>query len=282
MSGAPTWVLLRGLTRESGHWGQFPQLLLNRLQALQPTVRVMMLDLPGNGRLYKQPSPGSVPEMVDACRDQLARAGVSGPIHLLSMSLGAMVAADWAMRFPNEIEAAVLINTSLSPFSPFFRRLRPSNYWSLLMMAFWRAGSRWREAKVLALTTRLVEQAEPLLDRWVEVQKKRPVSGRNALRQLLAAARYRASRRRPSAPMLLLCSQADGLVDWRCSQHLSRAWGIPLRLHTSAGHDLPLDDGPWVVNAVLEWLKAREHLAYLPTEPASLPDRTQPFVRQPE
>jgi hypothetical protein len=35
---------------------------------------------------------------------------------------------------------------------------------------------------------------------------------------------------------------------------MSRAWGAPLRLHTQAGHDLPLDDGAWVARAVGEWL----------------------------
>lgn len=270
---APTWVLLRGLSREAGHWGGFPQLLLSQLRSLHPQARVMLLDLPGNGRLHQQPSPQTVQEMVESCRAQLARGGVSGSVHLLAMSLGAMVAADWAARYPQEVDAAVLVNTSLRPFSPFFRRLRPGNYWSLLLMLLSRAGSRWREARVLALTSRLVQASDALLDRWVELQQKRPVSARNAWRQLLAAARYRASRRRPQPPMLLLCSQADGLVDWRCSQQLSRAWGVPLRLHVTAGHDLPLDDGPWVVAAVIDWLRAREQLAYLPTEPASLAAR---------
>lgn len=269
----PTWVLLRGLSREAGHWGGFPQLLLARLRELHPGARVMLLDLPGNGRLHEQVSPQTVPDMVEACRAQLARAGVGGAVHLLAMSLGGMVAADWAARYPQEIEAAVLVNTSLRPFSPFYRRLRPGNYWSLLMVMLARAGSRKREQRVLTLTSRLVDASDALLDRWTELQAKRPVSARNAWRQLRAASRYRASRRRPQPPMLLLCSQADGLVDWRCSQQLSRAWGIPLRLHVSAGHDLPLDDGPWVASAVVDWLKAREQMSYLPTEPASLAQR---------
>jgi pimeloyl-ACP methyl ester carboxylesterase len=79
---------------------------------------------------------------------------------------------------------------------------------------------------------------------------------RNTARQVLAGLSYRASRGRPAAPLLLLCSQADDLVDWRCSQAISRAWGAPLRLHTRAGHDLPLDDGPWVARAVSDWLRA--------------------------
>ena len=45
---ASTWVLLRGLTRESGHWGVLPALLAERL----PHARVLTIDLPGAGALH--------------------------------------------------------------------------------------------------------------------------------------------------------------------------------------------------------------------------------------
>ncbi|SEK37641.1 Lysophospholipase, alpha-beta hydrolase superfamily [Roseateles sp. YR242] len=253
-----TWVLLRGLTRESGHWGDFPVRLLRALRAQQPEVRLELLDLPGNGRLCQVDSPTRVADMVEACRTELKRRGVPTPYHVLAMSLGAMVASDWASRYPKELEAVVLVNTSLRPFSAFFRRLRPSNYWSLLALSLFRLSLRQREARVLAMTTRLQRQPEQVLDHWVSLQREHPVRRRNALRQLLAAVRYRASFNPPFAPMLLLCSQGDELVDWRCSQAISRAWGVPLRLHAQAGHDLPLDDGDWVARNVVDWLHARD------------------------
>lgn len=251
------WVLLRGLSRESGHWGVFPQFLRRQIESQQPGAELLLLDLPGNGVLHRQASPMRVPEMVEACRDELARRGVAGPVHLLAMSLGAMVASDWADRYPQEISAAVLINTSLRPFSPFYRRLRPLNYLTLLVLSVSRL-TRRREARVLGMTTRLLPQPDAVLDDWVDLQRRHPVGVGNTVRQVLAAVRYRASRGRPVPPMLLLCSQADGLVDWRCSQAISRAWGAPLRLHTRAGHDLPLDDAPWVAQAVGDWLRARQ------------------------
>jgi pimeloyl-ACP methyl ester carboxylesterase len=174
------------------------------------------------------------------------------------MSLGAMVVSDWVDRYPEEVSGAVLINTSLRPFSPFYRRLRPLNYLTLLALSLSQRSARLREARVLELTTRLLSRPDAVLDDWVALQRLHPMGLRNTMRQVLAAVRYRASRGRPSAPVLLLCSKADGLVDWRCSQAISRAWGAPLRLHTRAGHDLPLDDPPWVARAVGEWLQARQ------------------------
>jgi len=251
------WVLVRGLSRESGHWGAFPALLREQLEQEQPGAQLILLDLPGTGVLHDRPSPLQVPAIVEACRAELQQRGVSGPIHLLAMSLGAAVVSDWVARYPREVSGAVLINTSLRPFSAFHRRFLPLRYLALLLLSLTRLGARRREAQVLNLTTRLLPRGEGMLDEWVGLQRKHPVGLRNTLRQWVAAASYRASRARPAAPMLLLCSESDEVVDWRCSRAISRAWGVPLRLHTQAGHDLPLDDGPWVARAVTEWLQMR-------------------------
>lgn len=251
-----TWVLLRGLSRVSGHWGIFPEHLLRELRALQPSSRVLMLDLPGTGIFRRLPSPTQVSVIVDACRAELQSRGVAGPVSLIGMSLGAAVLSDWANRHPEEVEAGVLINPSLRPFSELFRKPRPLNYLGLALLSLSRFSARMREERVLSLTTRLTP-AHAVIDRWLELQRQHPLGVRNTARQLLASFRYRASRTRPAAPMLLLCSKADTLVDWRCSQAISRAWGAPLRLHTKAGHDLPLDDPQWVARAVAEWLRDR-------------------------
>jgi predicted alpha/beta hydrolase family esterase len=51
----------------------------------------------------------------------------------------------------------------------------------------------------------------------------------------------------------VLASVLDHLVSVECSKALARAWQCALILHPSAGHDLPLDDGHWVIAKVLEW-----------------------------
>lgn len=253
---APAWVLLRGLSRESGHWGVFPDHLLRELRELQPAARLLMLDLPGTGSMRRQASPTQVSAIVDACRSELQGRGIGGRVSLVGMSLGAAVLTDWANRYPDEVEAGVLINPSLRPFSELFRKSRPFNYLGLLLLSLSRFSARMREERVLSLTTRLTPH-QAVIDRWLELQRQHPLGVRNTARQLIASMRYRASRTRPAAPMLLLCSKADDLVDWRCSQAISRAWGAPLRMHTKAGHDLPLDDPQWVARAVAEWLRDR-------------------------
>lgn len=246
-----TWVLLRGLTRESRHWGRFP----DTLRAEMPSARVQLLDLPGNGRRCREASPATVEAMAEDCRAQLRALGLAPPYHLLAMSLGAMVAVAWAARWPQELTGAVLVNTSLRPFSPWHRRLLPGNYATLLRLALG-AGDRAREAAVLRLTARRVTAREAVLADWLAWRRECPVTRTNALRQLWAAARFRAPLQPPRVPLLLLTSAADGLVDTRCSAQLAAAWQCPLQRHPWAGHDLPLDDGAWVAQQVRQWLEA--------------------------
>jgi len=95
-----------------------------------------------------------------------------------------------------------------------------------------------------------------VLDDWVAWRREHPVSRANTLRQLVAAARYSAPQVRPAVPILVLGSAGDRLVDPRCSLELARRWGTAFAQHPDAGHDLPLDDAPWVADRVRAWLQA--------------------------
>jgi len=245
-----TWVLLRGLTREARHWGDFPA----RLQAALPAARVMTLDLPGNGALAGERSPAHITDMVESCRAQLRARGVAMPVYILAMSLGAMVAVAWAEHYPQEVLGAVLINTSLRPFSPEHWRLRPRHALSLLQLAMTGAAARPWEDAILRMTSAHAQQRSAVLDQWIAWREQAPVSRLNALRQLWAAMRYCAPRLAPAPPMLILNGGADDLVDPRCSLRLAAAWQVPLAIHTHAGHDLPLDDGDWVAAQVRDWI----------------------------
>lgn len=245
-----TWIFLRGLTRERRHWGRFPAIFRREL----PDAWIVTPDLPGNGVLNACESPVRVEEMVERLRAQLTEQGVRPPYHLLAMSLGAMVAVAWATRHPHELRACVLINTSLRPFSPFYRRLRPANYPSLLKLALFGGSAQDWEHTILRLTSRLTPVPVEVVEDWVAIRRERPVSPRNAFRQLLAAARYRAPLARPDVPILVLGSARDALVDSSCSRELAVRWQTGFAAHPSAGHDLPLDDGPWVARQVARWI----------------------------
>jgi pimeloyl-ACP methyl ester carboxylesterase len=245
-----TWVFLRGLTRESRHWGSFPETFRQAV----PEADVHTIDLPGNGRLHRLKSPADVAEMAESCRAQLLASGIPPPYHVLAMSLGAMVTIAWAACHPAEIRGGVLINTSLRQFSPFHQRLKPGNYLPLIKLLLTGASPGDWERTILQLTSRHAARPASLLNDWTAFRAEYPVSFSNACRQLLAAARYRAPLKQPAAPMLVLASKADGLVDPRCSRGLAARWHTAFAEHPTAGHDIPLDDGPWVADQVSRWL----------------------------
>lgn len=244
---APPWVLLRGLTREQRHWGAFP----TGLAGAFPDAPVLTLDLPGNGALNEMQSPARVDAMAAFCRAELSARGIVPPYRVLAMSLGAMVTTAWCGAQRGEIADAVLINTSLRPFSPVHQRLKPSGALLRLVLSS-RDPVAWERA-VLALTSNAPRQArdgDALVRQWTAYRRERPVSAANALRQLWAAARFVAPRTPPCERVLLLTSARDRLVDTRCSLALARAWRCDIESHPWAGHDLPLDDPAWVIDAL--------------------------------
>jgi len=245
-----TWIFLRGLTRESRHWGDFP----DTFRAEIPDADIVTLDLPGNGRLNSMRSPLDVAGMVTHCRAELTARGIRPPYRVLAMSLGAMVTVAWADRHPEEFDRCVLINTSLKPFSPFYRRLRPKNYSVLLRLAVFGGSVDVWERTILNLTSRQTSDRAQAVTEWSEVRRQNPVSRLNAARQLWAASHYRAPTSRPAVRMLVLGSAGDDLVDPSCSKGLAHRWQTDYAEHPSAGHDIPLDDGAWVARQVRDWL----------------------------
>jgi pimeloyl-ACP methyl ester carboxylesterase len=245
-----TWLLLRGLTRETRHWGRLPDALRDAAGG-----DLLPIDLPGNGTFAHVRSPATVEQMVDFVRHAALQAGMPGQYRVLAMSLGGMVATAWAQRHPVEIERLVLINTSMRPFSRAPERLRPSAWGGLLAV-----GARWSDAPraergIHRLTCNRVDTVAADLDAWSAIRRSAPVSRGNALRQLWAAARFTAAVAAPRCPLLILSSRADGLVNPVCSAKLAAAWGAPRREHPWAGHDLPHDDPAWIAGQVRAWLE---------------------------
>lgn len=251
MSAQPSWILLRGLMRDGRHWAGFPAQM-----AGSGIGAVTVLDLPGNGSRSAERSPACVTAMVEDLRGQLRERGLAPPYRLLAMSLGGMIATDWAARHAQELQAVVLINTSLRGFSPFYRRLQPAAYGTLLRLLLARPTAQQIETAILRLTAcHPSRPAAAVLADWIAWRQAQPVSRGNALRQLLAALRFRAPALAPAVPMLVLAGAGDRLVHPACSQRLAEAWQCRFALHPSAGHDLPLDAPDWVLAQIRTWLE---------------------------
>ncbi|MEX0604647.1 MAG: alpha/beta hydrolase [Marinobacter sp.] len=241
------WILLRGLAREQTHWGG----LLSALRDALPEHHFHPIDLPGTGVRFKDRSPCTIAEIRQQVNQQVSH--IPGPYGVIALSMGGMVALDWAQHAVNgEIQRLVLINTSCG-FSPPWYRMKPAS----LPRLFSLLGRRElfeREAGILALTSNQ-PVATATVKRWYSIQRQRPVSWQTALRQIAAAARFKPSAKRPIGSALVLASEGDRIVDWRCSREFERRWQWPLQVHPSAGHDLPLDAPDWVISRIVDYLR---------------------------
>lgn len=247
MNRPPHFVLLRGLWREARHWGEFP----GHLQQRFPNALISTPDIPGNGLRNQEISPDTIGGMTDALRQQVNLNNLNQPVRLIALSMGGMIAIDWMTRYPAEIEAAVLINTSARPLSPFYRRLRWTAYAHVLSLIFHSAAKR--ESGILRLTSNRHQHDEKLLENWRQWQRQNPVSPASARNQLLAAMKFSVTVK-PQQPLLVVTSRADRLVDYRCSRKLAQTWNANNYVeHESAGHDLPLDEPEWLAQNIRQW-----------------------------
>jgi pimeloyl-ACP methyl ester carboxylesterase len=244
------WILLRGLARESRHWGDFVPLL----QSAFPEARITLLDLPGTGCFYQEKSPSSIKAITDSIRRHALDNGLlQQPVTILALSLGAMVAWEWMRRYPEDVCGAVLMNTSFADVSPFYQRLRWQSYQDFIALVMTR-DLRKRESKILQLTSNRRTHHRQISHAWERIQTERPISLKNSVRQMMAAASYRAGDTKPRQPVLLLNGLGDCLVAPACSKSIHKKWQLELRCHLWAGHDLTLDDGAWVVWQLKGWL----------------------------
>lgn len=237
------FVLIRGLLREQRHWGEFVQLL----QKAFPTSKILTLDIPGNGSLNHLTSGRSIAGLTDALRRQIKP---NIKLNLIAISMGAMIAIDWMTRHSNEIKSAALINTSLCNYSPFYQRLRWQVYPQIIEFPF--LNNQAKERLILKLTSNKRQNDELLLQEWQQWRQEYPISKTSAVNQLIAAARFSAPQK-PKQPVLIIASKVDRLVNYQCSLRLKHMWQCSYHEHSSAGHDLPLDEPGWLVEKIKQW-----------------------------
>jgi len=245
-SNSVNWLLLRGLGRDQRHWGAFPKLL----QQAFPEHRVLTPDLPGNGSLAHLKSPASIAQATNYYRLWVKEQAAIGPIALIGLSMGGMVALDWLNRFPEDISFACVINTSMKGCSLPWQRMRLSAMLRLLLFGL--ISKKQQEHQVRLLTTNMQSSPQALERQWYEWAKASSPGFFNLIRQLWAAANFEITHLSHHKKLLLLASSYDHLVKSSASRRIAERWKVPLIEHPQAGHDLSLDDPQWIVDLLME------------------------------
>ena len=245
------WLLLRGLSREAAHWGAF----LPQMRTMFPGTIINTLDLPGSGGNYQAPSPTNISAIMAQVREQARAQGLlNQPLTILALSMGGMVAWEWALTYPDDVAGAVLVNSSFASLNPFYQRIRWQSFGRFSRILLEKDLYR-RERAIIELVCNGRDQDDLLADAWLQIQKDRPVSFENFFRQIMAAASYKPGFAKPKQPILLVNSQADRLVSPDCTLSIGANWNLQVKTHPWAGHDLSIDDGLWLINQLKAWLE---------------------------
>lgn len=254
------WLLLRGLGRDKRHWGEF----VSDFEQAFAGDQVSTLDTCGNGDFAADKCPLNIKEYTEHCRSH--RPGPDQKVHLVALSLGGMIALDWAQRYPDEVASITLINTSAANLTSMIKRIYPRALYklvsALVLDSVWQPNHEAVERTILQVTSNQLTASPPQaphtlpshpLAQWTQFRADQQTTLANLVRQLVAASRFKAKPLNNLKP-LILTSRADKLVNCMASADLRKFYDATMAVHPSAGHDLPLDDGAWVIGKVKGWL----------------------------
>ena len=257
MQNHHNWVFIRGLAREGEHWGQFRQNFATKISQQD----VVCLDLPGTGKFNQINSPTTISEITNFVVGNLKKSHphfLSDGFSIAAVSMGGMVAVEWAIHHPKGVQGLVIANSSFQGLSKFYQRLKPTIYPHLLNIIRTK-NIEDREAKILKMVSNDEVKQKEALPRWLEIQRLRPMALINFFKQIFAASFYKFPKNEiPKIPVLLLASESDRMVNPVCSKNIAQRWGCEIRYHPTAGHDIVLDAGDWVITQIAEWLKPKK------------------------
>lgn len=242
-------ILLRGLLRGKGHWGDFPQQLEEKLQ-----VKVSCIDLPGVGDFLKTTPPFHIFGIAEFIHTQaLKEIDFSKEVvGVLGLSLGGMVALEMMAHFKGDYAKSMVVNTS-SNLSPKTKRLRKQIWMDVAKLAL-ETNKVKREEKVVEKVVNSPEGRERAFHAWSKFIKDFKFHALTPVAQLRAASGFRPSvELRNSENICLVSSMGDLFVDPSCSELLHQRYGWQLRSHPWGGHDLAWDDPQWLLSEALEF-----------------------------
>lgn len=240
-----TWVFLRGLTRSSFHWLGFEEKFKQQFSLNQ----VFTPDLAGNGLLHEEVSNTNIDQAVEQIRCQIPESILRNKkVGLFTISMGGMIGTRWAEMYPDEVSHLILVNSSFSSLSPFYRRLRLKNY-PQLIKNFVTTSPEKMEKFIMSTTSNFEEKWKAKFAEIVKFHEAHPVSAANFVRQLKMAGKTD-FKKKPQAEVLILTATNDRLVHFTCSRDIASCWHADIEVHPTAGHDLPLDAPEWILETV--------------------------------
>lgn len=114
--GRPLVVLIHAVGLDLTYWGE-------QIEALQAFYDVIAYDLPGHGRSAPLPASFGWDESIEVLAGVIS-AAQAGPAHLVGLSVGGMIAQNFALARPGMVRSLTLIDTTSTFAGPVRKALR--------------------------------------------------------------------------------------------------------------------------------------------------------------
>ncbi len=240
------WIFLRGLARETRHWGKFPKLF----QEGFPASHHYVLEIPGVGKKFDQTPPIQLERYCDLLREELLelKRTHEGDWGVLAISMGAMIGMLWANRYPHDFKEGIFLNSSAGNLSSIKERFSPQAM-KMVGDLFFKEDYVERERAILNLTTKRITVTDELVQEYAKYSEEFPIKRKNFLRQIYAASRFKVPVELPFSP-IILNGQFDSLASPKCSDILANHFRVPVYRDPESGHDLPLDHPEWIIETL--------------------------------
>ena len=246
-------VLIRGLGSNADHW--YPQ-----IHSFSACFRVMFYDNRGIGRSDKPDNPYTISMMAEDTAGLMDAVGIP-KAHIMGLSMGGMVAQEFALRFPDKVHGLVLACTHCGGG----KAVPPSEKISALFAEFIATASpeAAREAGKCLFAAGTFKKAPELVGEYQQASARFPPEAKTLIQQWEAVKWHDTWLRlqKITAPTLVITGAEDVLIAPENSKILAdRIPGAQLCIISGGAHQFLVEQPHAANEAVLSFLNG------LPTE----------------
>jgi 3-oxoadipate enol-lactonase len=247
--GAPTLLLVRGLSRSGRYWGELRE-------RLGRSFHLLVTDNRGCGRSDAPWPPYSTALMADDHAAILDAAGVA-QAHVFGISLGGMIAQEVGIRHAGRVKRLILGCTT--PGGANAVQFPRGGLLGILRAALSSPDRAMRGIAPRLLSPETLRDRPEIVEQWIAIARDEPKRRLGLLGQLIAAGRHDAWEDLPgiTLPTLVVTGDADRVIAPGNSRLLAdRIPGARLHVIAGAGHDLPADRPEAMTTLITEFFLA--------------------------
>jgi pimeloyl-ACP methyl ester carboxylesterase len=239
------------------HGAQGDQTMFSGLASAYAThFRVLTFDQRGSGLSEKPDTDYSIAMLADDTATLMDHAGYTAA-HVIGVSMGGMIAQEFALRHPHKVRSLVLGCTTAG--GPKAIRMGGEALASAYSTDAMSAEKRGRALAEAAFTKGYIERHPELIPAMIEARRQRPIDPVALAHRMRAALAHDTYDRlsRISCPTLVITGKDDLLISWENSRMLAqRIPGAELIVLEPAGHCFWLEQPEQASAAILRFLQA--------------------------